>query len=143
MFILAYGKMYGLKMKSYNGYIRWFDNLKGEGFVKVPELDRDIKVHWSADKSLKKLKDKSLANRPRNLFVEYNSMEQVRVKIIFDSHYEQVCEIERHDWIKYEDLVSDILLRYLEDDKETVRNRYFDDFVLDNIIRLTERNAKI
>ena len=130
--------------KLYNGYIKWFDNCKGEGVVTIPELTgkkRNIFVHWSADQRVNKLKNKSLEYRPKNLFIKYKNMDQVRCTIFEDSHYIQIDKIKPHKWIKYEDLVSDILLRYFEEKDNSCSNEW-SHFVLNNIIGLTEKGSR-
>ena len=124
-------------MKWHNGYIKWFDNLSGTGVVKIPDLNKNVFLHWSADQRLSKLKDKSKKCRPKNLFIKYNSMDQIRCTILDDSHFTQIDKIKLHKWIKYEDLVSDILLAYFNENIPYPTNH--NDFVLNNIIELTER----
>lgn len=118
------------------GYIHWFDNLTGEGVVNVVDLEgRSVFVHWSASQELDKVKNKSLEYRKKigGPFIEFNSLDIVEVKVIQDSHFEQVCKIKKSKWIKVEDLLSDKLLEYLDSTNDETSSDW-DNFILNNIL---------
>lgn len=121
----------------YNAYIRYFDNLSGRGVVTVPSLNIDVFVHYSADSRLGE--NKSLSSRKGKLFVEYSSLDQVEVEIIFDSHYTQVSKIRPKNWITKKDLLSDKLVRFFSADSNCTN--YWSDFCLNNILTLIDCEA--
>lgn len=123
-----------------NGYIRWFDNLKGEGVVTVPEHKKDYFVHWSADARLDDYENKSLSGRTDGFFVTYNSLDLVEVDIFFDSHYEQVCRIAPKDWTTHEELLSEKLLEML-DENHTCSEEWFN-FCLNNLLQSIDKYQK-
>ena len=137
-------------MKWYNGYIKWYDHVSGTGVVRIPSLkaDNSIFVHFSSDIRLNKYK--SYSNKLKHRYkIKYNNMDQVRCTVFFDSHFIQIDKIKPHKWIKYEDLVSDILLNYFESldnlniiNKSSTYLANWDDYILNNILDLTERKNK-
>jgi 'Cold-shock' DNA-binding domain len=75
-------------MKWENAKVRWFDNLSGEGFVRVG--NESIYIHYSAI-------DKNCKSKPfdknfywRILF----SNQQCKVKVIRDSHFTQISHLK-------------------------------------------------
>lgn len=122
-----------MENKYYKGYIRWFDNVAGIGYVKVPELERDVKVHWSADERLNKFENKSLSYRKNKLFITYKHLDIVEVKIHFDYGWEQVSSLKFSDWTTKENILSDALINYLENTNEHT-NSDWDTLILNNII---------
>ncbi len=97
-----------MNKKVYNAYIRWFDNLAGEGFVRVPELDeKSIYVHYSAD-------ERSPAE-----FITYESNDPVEVTVLVDSHYTQIDFMRPSNWTTSLDIkkgqLADRLVRQLEE----------------------------
>jgi hypothetical protein len=78
-------------MKKQKGKVRWFDNLAGEGFIRVG--DKNIYVHYSAiDRQLVK----KMPNKKWNKDFYYRILfpnQEVNVTIFEDSHYIQIDKV--------------------------------------------------
>lgn len=109
--------------------MRYFDNLSGTGVITVPALKRDIFVHWSGVYG-------ACINRPKTKWIELERLQQVKVQIYNDSHFEQVEHCKLYNWTTAENILSDNLLKVLQDDSKSI------DFYLNNVLSDIDRTDK-
>lgn len=123
-------------MKKYNGYIKWFDNMSGEGMVSIPILKKSFYVHWSSDLRLKILKDSTLQERQSlGLFIKYEHLDLVEVSIYQDYSWSQIKNIIPKKWTSKEVLLGDLLIDTLNKKEDS---NWFD-HCLNNILRDCEK----
>lgn len=105
----------------HNAYIKYFDNLRGVGVVKVPELNQTFFIHYYS------------ASENGTKRVDFERFDLIEVQIYYDSHFEQVDKCRKSDWIDVKDLLSDILIDFLEQ-TEAKEFSGFHHHILNNIL---------
>lgn len=128
-----------IKSRWLNAYVVWFDNLSGVGVVSIPSLGQRFKLHYSA--ALYEYMG-SKRKEDRFDFIQFNQLDLVQVKIHYDYSFIQVSCIRRKNWISYENLISDMLIRFLGDDSAFIDTEGHH-FVLNNLISIVEKIANL
>ena len=78
-------------MKWQKGTVRWFDNISGDGMIRVG--NKSIYVHWSAiAKGLKGPKD--CFKRPKALWCVLFPNQKVKVQVFEDYNYIQIDKVK-------------------------------------------------